>query len=292
MQRFVKVFLVTGCIVSLGTMAFAFAHCGDRDPWQWPSAIMCVLTVPLTLTSAMVYGGIRLLARAREASAGRVKPLHSHCRFLSFSLSDAMVALLACALYMAVLAPIAKDGLGQASYRRSADSIRALSRNELRQIVRRAGVDDVDLALSELQERGFNEDDRATLAAVLANEKRPAKVRHLALVHLTDFPLPHPPAIIETVAKGLESKDPDVQLSAAWALGEMVPDAPTKFEIYWGNGGSKLFWEKYRANVPLFRQWWKSKKKSVHGNESPNLSPTASTRRRKPAACEWIMNNG
>lgn len=78
---------------------------------------------------------------------------------------------------------------------------------------------------------------------------------------LTRCPPPHPEEIISLVARGLDHDDPQFQLYSAWILGEIASDAPTKFDIWYG-GDRGLFWEKYRANVPLFQRWWKLRREN------------------------------
>ena len=85
------------------------------------------------------------------------------------------------------------------------------------------------------------------------------EARHHAGFYLTRCPSPHPEEIIALVAGELDSKHPEVQLSAAWVLGEIAPDAPAKFDIWWG-GNRKVFWEKYRTNVPRYQRWWSARR--------------------------------
>jgi hypothetical protein len=87
-------------------------------------------------------------------------------------------------------------------------------------------------------------------------------VRHHAGFQLTRCPAPHSEEIIALVAGQLDSEDPKMQLSAAWILGEIAPDAPTKVDIWYG-GRRDLFLKKYEANVPLFRNWWKARKAQI-----------------------------
>jgi hypothetical protein len=170
-----------------------------------------------------------------------------------------MGVILASTLILAVNAPWVQYGIDSANYQGMVRSFRRLSREELHGRISDGDPEGVAFATKELRRRGYNDDDRAVLASAFGDARLTGRARHIAGAALTDCPPPHPEEVIAVVARELESQDPDMQLSAAWILGEIAPDSPTRFEINWGYGGRELFWEKYRANVPLFQRWWKAR---------------------------------
>jgi hypothetical protein len=170
-----------------------------------------------------------------------------------------------------------------------------LDRGQLHEQLRSGVLEDTKTAVAELRVRGFQEMDWPNFARVFADAQLPLDCRRQvrwSLVHdrptqvlpeivtstcglvgglsgqgpllaaSTLFPSRtevHSLETIALVATVLDDQNPDAQLSAAWALGEIAPDAPAKVDFSWHHGGRSLFWAKHREYVPLFQAWWKDR---------------------------------
>jgi hypothetical protein len=171
-----------------------------------------------------------------------------------------------------------------------------LERKRLYDSLRSGIAQDARTAVQELEIRGFEDQDWRVIASAFADQRLPGDCRHYLgwtlvygrkpqryselaarCVGLLDSPAGQGPLlsasslipgiasvhrrdVITLVATVLDDEDPYAQLSAAWVLSEIVPDAPGKVDIVWGYGGEELFWKRHREAVPLFQNWWKARR--------------------------------
>jgi hypothetical protein len=251
---------LTGCCGGLAALLFSRVHISDRDPWQWPSAFMCMGTWLVTLPLAAWYFAVRRNHRVDKAASDSGPPTTPHRLPRSrMTVGGMMGVVLASTLILAVNAPLVKDGIHKSNHWEIGRFFKKMSRAELHAKISNGDSGEAEFAINELLRRGCEAADRAVLASAFSDARLTGEARHVAGVALTIIPPPHPEEIIAAVARELESRNPDMQLSAAWILGEIAPDAPARFEINWGHRGRELFWEKYRANVPRFQHWWKAR---------------------------------
>jgi hypothetical protein len=172
-----------------------------------------------------------------------------------------------------------------------------LVRKELYDLFRSSVFEDVRTAAQELERRGFEDRDWPAIASAFADRRLPIDHRQFfgwklvyglkwqrlpvlaaSCVGLVGHPAGQSPLlapsyliagiasvhlkdVIALVATVLDDEDPDAQLSAAWVLSEIVPDAPGKVDMVWGDGGRELFWKRHREAVPLYQHWWKARRK-------------------------------
>jgi hypothetical protein len=265
---------LTGCAASLVMLVFALSHAADRDPWQWPASFMCMGTWFISYMLATWYYGYRRGDHQEERLFRDLPPPQPEPRYrVRITVAGMMGVSLASALFLAFNAPFIWFAYHGASFQAKTRSLRKLSREELHKRVLGTDEEDTFLALRELRLRRFNDDDRAAFAGAFGDVSLPARARHLAGVGLTGCPPPHPEEVISLVAMELDSDNPDVRLSAAWVLGKIAPDAPTRFDIAWGHGRRVMTPEKYRAYVPLFQRWWKTRRQR-EGTARPGMGAT------------------
>jgi hypothetical protein len=220
----------------------------------------------VALPLAAWYFAVRRNRRVDKAASERGPSTTPHrLRRFRITVGGMMGVVLASSLILAVNAPLSKDGIRRANHSKIVRSFQKMSRAELHARISNGDSGEAEFAINELLMRGYEPNDRAVLASAFNDARLTGEARHSAGVALTFIPLPHSEEIIAAVAKELENRNPDMQLSAAWILGEIAPDPPARFEISWGHRGRELFWEKYRANVPRFQHWWKARQERKSG---------------------------
>ncbi len=102
---------LTGCAASSAALVFAVVHAADRDPWQWPAAMMCTSTwVASSLLVAWYLGCRRGVQAAQEVPGG---PSSSRTRQGSrhlMTMGGMIGCILACTLILAIDVPLVLDG--------------------------------------------------------------------------------------------------------------------------------------------------------------------------------------
>lgn len=132
------------------------------------------------------------------------------------------------------------------------------NREELHQQLLSGRTADVETAKRELEIRGITSDDLPTLAHAFLDTRLPNDLRHHLVFQLTKYDGAVSESVLATIAKGLDDRDRQINLSAAFALGEITPDAPESVDIWYG-GSEEMFRRKYDRYVPAFRDWWQSR---------------------------------
>ena len=266
--RALRAFMRTCWIVVLITFLFASIHCGDRDPWQWPSAFMLVSSLTVTLfffvSSRIILATFAIITRRDPYEGSNVPNDGAPCsdasptrrRFgKSWDAASIIGAALGILLFAILFTPFIARGRSAALHAAVVKSARAANREELYRRLEHADSEERWVALRVLEERGLDEKDRGVFAEIFGNSDLPEEVRRDAGIGLTMFDSPHPANVIEIAASGLDSEDPEMQLSAAWVLSRIAPGAPEYNEPR--RRGSRR--QEHENNVPRFQQWWKSR---------------------------------
>lgn len=243
---------LTGRAASLFILVFAVAHAADRDPWQRPAVFMCMTIWLISFMLASWNRGYRPSDHQYERlfrDFPPPKPEPLSC--FRISVEGMIGCVLALALFLAADAPFIRLGYQDAIHQARTRAFRNLSREQLHQRVLGADREGSLLAFWEFQRRGFKADDAARFAIAFGDASLSSRARRSAGRCLADCPRPHPEPIIALVAQELESNDPDIQSSAAWILGEIAPDAPTRCDSS----------DETRKNVILFQRWWRARRR-------------------------------
>lgn len=100
---------LTGCAASLVALVFAVSHAGDRDPWQFPSAYISILTW---------FASFVLIAWHRGQSHGSPQPsLFQPLDGIRTAAKEAIGVVLAMAILFTLNAPFIRWGYENAEYR-------------------------------------------------------------------------------------------------------------------------------------------------------------------------------
>jgi hypothetical protein len=251
--------LLTGVAASIAATLFCLVHLGKYDPWGLPAAAICLVTWAVSLVYWACDFGFRVAAKRANLSSptpAADRARHRH----RISVTGIMGVVLACALLSTLVRQVNKIDGGLWRSHVIVQVFLRLRRGELYDRLRSGDPVDADIAAYALHEIGFNKADRGVLAAAFVDARLPILVRREVGVYLADCPPPHPVEILSVVAGELDSKDPESQVIAAELLSQIAPDAPARFEV---NGNLRDYvrsdWEKYRANLDLFRRWWEKR---------------------------------
>lgn len=139
-----------------------------------------------------------------------------------------------------------------------------LNRGQLHQRLLSGKAEDVATAKYEIEVRTITSADLPVIAAAFVDSRLPDDLRHRLVFRLTRYEGDVPEAVLATIAQGLYDKSPRLNLSAAYALGEIADDAPESVDILTG-GSAVRRRRKHDRYVPVYRDWWKTRDRSAEG---------------------------
>jgi hypothetical protein len=260
-QEIARGALLTGVAASTAATAFLLVHLEKTDPWALPAAAIGLATWAVSLVFWACDYGVRLGTKRGYMSSPT--PSRDRWRYgYHISLVGMLGVILACALLFTLIRPVVQIGSAWARSISYEQLFPTLSRDELHQRLASGDLEVVVAACLALEKRGLNDADCAVIAATIADTRLSIRTRRFAGLCLMGSSIPLTDEILSPIANELDRNDPEVQVMAAELLSQLAADSPEKFEVGFlpKHAGWIKDWEKYRAKVPLFQQWWKTRK--------------------------------
>jgi hypothetical protein len=263
LQEIARGGLLTGVVASIAATLFCLVHLGKNDPWGLPAAAICLVTWAVSLTYWACDFGFRTAMNRGFFGGPTTVSVGPRDRY-RLSVMAMTGVILTCALLFTLIRPIITISRDLSRAVVTPRVFMTLSRAELYNRLASGDPVDVNIAGWALLQRGLNSVDHSVLAAVFVDARLPIDTRHDAGLLLAQCPPPHPASILSVVAGELDSKDPQWQIMTASVLSQLAPDAPVRFELNFraSDAGWISDWEKYRANIELFRRWWRMRRMS------------------------------
>jgi hypothetical protein len=263
LQEIARGGLLTGVVASIAATLFCLVHLGKNDPWGFPAAAICLVTWAVSLTYWACDFGFRTATNRGFFGGPTTVCVRPRDRY-RLTVVGMTGVILTCALLFTLVRPIITISRDLWRGVVTPRVFMPMSRGELYERLASGDPVDVNFAAWALHQRGLNSADHSVLAAVFVDARLPIDTRHDAGLFLSQCPPPHPARVLSVVAGELDSKDPEWQVMTAEVLSQMAPDAPMRFElnVHASDGGWRSDWEKYQANIDLFRRWWRTRRMS------------------------------